>query len=396
MAVIGCQKDEEAPPTNTLVNSIQFNEGRLKITSLQSFNDLMQEGHDHSDDISFVQNKISSTVSSRFISLEMKKNTLTSKIDGFSVSEENGSNATIEDLVPDPIFASVLNEDGEIQIDSTVYKVTLYGTFMFLSDKLSSVDSLIATFDSKNNNHDYSPFTGLTSVQDRFFKIGDGIFLYDTYGYTNGYRPNYLDDEEVLPSNQENYLADFTIDTAEYPTGTDSKVSNASSLSSKNKSNTVKSDEDIYNQLENYSFGPKTLVGKLLSSIRGRDEVHTINFDSKRRVRVNFYDASYIVYSAIGVSVKMEKKNWIGWSGTDASELRIGWDAIQYNAGTGLSLQIPTNVIINSYPYEHPRNLLNRKNYTTTKLETTGKFIESEYRYIFTLEDYQYALSLNK
>ena len=53
-------------------------------------------------------------------------------------------------------------------------------------------------------------------------------------------------------------------------------------------------------------------------------------------------------------------------------------------------------LLINTYPYEHPRNLLNRKNYTTTKLETSGKFVESEYRYIFTPEDYQDALRLNK
>lgn len=49
-----------------------------------------------------------------------------------------------------------------------------------------------------------------------------------------------------------------------------------------------------------------------------------------------------------------------------------------------------------SYLYEHPRNLLNRKNYTYMLLSTSKKFTDNEYRYIFTVEDYQDALRLNK
>jgi hypothetical protein len=49
-----------------------------------------------------------------------------------------------------------------------------------------------------------------------------------------------------------------------------------------------------------------------------------------------------------------------------------------------------------SYAYEHPRNLLNRKNYSYMLLESSKKFTDNEYRYIFTIDDYQDALLLNK
>jgi len=49
-----------------------------------------------------------------------------------------------------------------------------------------------------------------------------------------------------------------------------------------------------------------------------------------------------------------------------------------------------------SYVYEHPRNILNRKNYTYMLLGSNKKFTDNEYRYIFTAEDYQDALRLNK
>jgi len=49
-----------------------------------------------------------------------------------------------------------------------------------------------------------------------------------------------------------------------------------------------------------------------------------------------------------------------------------------------------------SYAYEHPRNLKNRNNYTYKILESSKKFTSNEYRYIFTPEDYQDAVKLNK
>ncbi len=49
-----------------------------------------------------------------------------------------------------------------------------------------------------------------------------------------------------------------------------------------------------------------------------------------------------------------------------------------------------------SYAYEHQRNLKNRNSYTHTILESSKKFADNEYRYIFTIADYQDALRLNK
>jgi len=38
-----------------------------------------------------------------------------------------------------------------------------------------------------------------------------------------------------------------------------------------------------------------------------------------------------VVYSGIGLNVKYQKKNWIGWSKTDCEELRWGWEGLIYS-----------------------------------------------------------------
>lgn len=41
-----------------------------------------------------------------------------------------------------------------------------------------------------------------------------------------------------------------------------------------------------------------------------------------------FYYYNYKFYTEFGASAEMQKKNWIGWSGKQASELLIGWSNI--------------------------------------------------------------------
>lgn len=276
---------------------------------------------------------------------------------------------SLEKLVPDKIFASVLNENAEIQIDNTVYKVTKYGTFMIPTDKLGRVNDLVKIWDSKSSNQSnmsvqsikgnnyqdterYSPYANADIVYDNFYSIEQNIYLYDTYGYTDGNNPDFYE-PDVIESRytSPDYIQNFTIDEADYL----SVWSNPFEISGTPNQNIYEiqnTENHIYNNLATFNFGAKTLGGKLIEAIRGRDEVYTVNFSDNNRIRVNFYDASYIIYSALGVSAKMQKKNWIGWSGTNADELRIGWDAIQYDAGWSLSFTPPSSSYVS--PYSKP------------------------------------------
>lgn len=362
-----CKKDNENLKSIVKTTSIKFEDGRLKINSLQSFNSLIKDAYNHKTDKNYLQNKFSKDFSNRFISFQMKKEIQNNAILLKLNSDDNVQpEPLIDKLVPDPIFASVLNENGELQVDSTIYKVTKYGTFMIPANKLIKLNSIISLWNSKTiisqnktsrtqgNNSTLSVFSpyedlNLTQIEQGFYSIESDIYLYDSYGYTNGNEPNFYDnDESESSTNSENLLANFTSDPVNYTSVWSN--TNQSNGGYNGVTNTLLSNEDyIYNNLETYSFGAKTWAGKFFESIRGRDEIHTVNFNNDNRIRVNFYDASYIIYSALGVSVKLQKKNWIGWSKTNADELRIGWDVIQYDASWGLDFNPPQLGYTNPY-----------------------------------------------
>lgn len=355
-----CKKEiNNFKPNNNLDKSIKFESGRLKINSLKSFNSLIKDAYNHKVNSKFLQEKFSKEFSDKFVSFQMKKENQYKKSPiKLNSTENNQESPSLEQLVPDPIFASVINENGEIQVDSTIYKVTKYGTFMIPSNKLDELNALISLWNSKttsSQNHvqnkkvfsvssalEFSPYSEATLVDDGLYSVQPDIYLYDTYGYTTGNDPVFYEADNIESGfDSQDFLPNFSTDPVDYT----SVWSDPNLISgSPNSTSVLGSNEDyIYNSLESYSFGAKTLAGKLLESIRGRDEIHTVKFSDNNRVRVNFYDASYIIYSALGVSVKMQKKNWIGWSGTNADELRIGWDVIQYDASWGLNFTPPQN-----------------------------------------------------
>lgn len=132
--------------------------------------------------------------------------------------------------------------------------------------------------------------------------------------------------------------------------------------------------ENVYGNLETYAFGSKTVVGGWIEAIRGRDEVETIYFDDKRRLRVNFYDSSYGIYSAVGLSAKFQKKNWIGWSGTQTNTLVLGWEFVDFQSGTITPFTPPSNNPPSFPPIDIPG--------TTKKYKLVDlRFLNKEYKY---------------
>ncbi|WEK21404.1 MAG: hypothetical protein P0Y49_09660 [Candidatus Pedobacter colombiensis] len=210
----------------------------------------------------------------------------------------------IEQLIPDENFAAVLNENLEVMVENTIYKVTPYGTFMIEQPAYTGfIQRLNAIPYEEDQVLVDDPFYQ-NRISDNVYQIEEGVTLIDTYEASVNQIENVLQvqDYPVTYSATWQYRPD--------------------------------ADAWIYDNLPTIKYGGKTWLGKLFESIFGREEIHTENFESKRRVRVNFYNMSWGVYSSIGVSVKMQKKNWIGWSGTNASELRMGWDAMEYYIGS--------------------------------------------------------------
>jgi len=327
LVIGGCKKESNYSLKIADKEGISIKDGRLVFVNQNSFKDLMQRAHEnkstdlinnfvsnlagHESFISLRQEAIIFSKTGKLSTVSLKKSLSMSLFPGRIPLQSNNSDLSppagpgleeipLDSLVQDPYFASMLNPQGEIEVENTVYKVTGYGTFMSAPEYKPEVDDLV----DKLNNGILTLDDVVINDGESFFKIlGKPIRLYDTYGAINDQKDDKINvqDYPVTYSSTYQYRPD--------------------------------ADAWIYDGIPTIQYGGKTWFGKLFESIRGRDEVYTDNFESTRRVRVTFYNSSWVVYSSVGISVQMQKKNWIGWSGTEANELRLGWDAMEYYCG---------------------------------------------------------------
>lgn len=321
-----CKKADNVPSQIDKTDEISIKDGRLVFAHQSSFKDLMQKAHEkkstelinnivsnlvgHQDFISLREEAIIFSKTGKLSSVSLKKSLkmtlspgkipLQSNIDLSPPAGPELEETPLDSLVQDPYFASMLNPQGEIEVENAIYKVTGYGTFISAPEDKPEVDDLV----DQLNNGVLELNNIVTNEGGSFFKIlGKFIRIYDTYGT--------ISDQKDDKMNVQDYPVTYS-STYQYRPDTDAW---------------------IYDSLPTIQYGGKTWLGKVFESIRGRDEVFTDNFESKRRVRVTFYNSSWVVYSSVGISVQMQKKNWIGWSGTEANELRLGWDAMEYYCG---------------------------------------------------------------
>ena len=308
-------------------NEIKIVDGRLSFQSTQSFEKLMttlsQDRVENANDLVTTLTGLSNFVSLsefvakgeevKFIRVQSSAKSFNQQLklansSGVISFAETGAGmdtdmlTTLDELVPDPYFASVLNSDMEVMVEDDIYKVTPYGTFVVDQQHYNQLQEML---DNTLYDGTIDPNESFYSNQigDRLYQVAPGIKLVDSYEVTAAEANDVLNIQYYPVVNNPVY---------QY---------------------TPSPDAWIYNNLPTIQYGGKTWAGKVLQSIIGREEVYTENFEAKRRVKVNFYNIYWGVYSAIGVSVQLQKKNWIGWSSTEAPELRMGWDAIEYSIG---------------------------------------------------------------
>ncbi len=191
----------------------------------------------------------------------------------------------VDTLVEDPAFASVLNSKGEVQVDSTTYRITPYGTFMYLPEKENQVDQKISELEKGNTIPE-------TEQKPYLYKVDDGVYRYATF-------------------------VEARDNTGEYTSGgTDSSVGNSTSSSSQ---------KDI----ESYVVSvEQTGLGKFF----GFSTSFSRNFDSQHRMKFKFSSPNFQLFTYINIKVKFQKKNgWGVWSKTKCDKIILGWDGLIYN-----------------------------------------------------------------
>lgn len=213
-------------------------------------------------------------------------------------------------LIEDPFISEIVNEDLELAVDDVVYKITPYGTLYTPVGNYEEMQDLVEEFNmdklSLNDAINYELYEHPVANEEGLYEVAPGVMLYDTYevattkkelsGRTSG-----------IPQDIVNTVAVAKIQNEEVNAG-------------------------FYSSLPVIKYGKHTFLGKIWSGIFGgaNNEVYTANFSGKRRIKVSLYNRNYVVRKVLGLKVKTQKKNWIGWSGTNADEIRLGWDGISF------------------------------------------------------------------
>ncbi len=222
-----------------------------------------------------------------------------------------------EELVPNENFSALLNTRGEITVDNTLYRITEFGTFYCEPQLQSDLDIFYNDLTTKEN----SDFIGIY-VDEQTIRVKEGIYLVDTYGLLN---PEVVDDFTYNFPELDDYIASTT-----------------NSPSTNNGLNIPGIDK-----FPRFKSGAKTVAGKIVSSLFGDNSYKTVKLSSKRKLRAKLYDYNYKVYQEIGGYVDMRKKNKIGWSGTSADELVLGWR----NVILELDTKVPDMPVLQSPAY---------------------------------------------
>jgi len=184
-------------------------------------------------------------------------------------------------LVPNKNLAKLLNEQGEVKVGNLIYRIAPEGTFFYPPDREKRFKELYTTS---------SNIKGI-EVSENLYLVEEGIYRYDTFK-----------EELMIDENR-----DATLELLK-------------------KSTPLLSIP--FEDFESYNANPHTWLGKGWSSMFGENIPYTININKERRLKGKFYNYNYVFYSESGILAKMEKKNWIGWSGIKAKELIIGWRGI--------------------------------------------------------------------
>lgn len=218
---------------------------------------------------------------------------------------------SISELVPDLSLRMFLNQDMEIEIEDFIYKVTPLGTFYTYKSNYEKLIKAISGFQKEGNNSGLN----MSNVPNK-----DDVFFFDTFG------------EEIDNSDLNSRKAEFSNWTnpgsGVLIPGPIYGLPNAE-----------------YDKFKTYSYGAKTVIGKLIEGKFGGGTSFEENYNSSIRLRVRLYDFNYIFYKSLGLHAKLQKKGWTGiWAlnrKEKAQKMVLGWDALLFD------LKIPYAMPIN-------------------------------------------------
>ncbi|MGF1587159.1 MAG: hypothetical protein ACFCUM_17700 [Bacteroidales bacterium] len=201
------------------------------------------------------------------------------------------------DLVPNEDLATLLNTKGEIQVGNLMYRITPAGTYYYDPSLREDVDAIIEQLDEMKGQQ----------IGEYTFKLAEGITRYNTFEEAA---------EEIVVEDKDFYANDPYWDDAYFD-----MIENSGGAGETRALGTIPG----VNNFPRYSAASQTIVGGWLEDLFGRNKAYYVDISSKRRLKGKLYYYKYHFYDEFGLMAETQKKNWIGWSGTNADEMAIGW-----------------------------------------------------------------------
>lgn len=196
-----------------------------------------------------------------------------------------------DEIIPDPVFAKIVNSNREVKVSGKIYRYVSSGVLIYGDN----VDKSVI------NDFDPSEFEYLQDKDE--VNIGnDVVFVRLLYGANTVdcastkapiLEPGLYDNELVLQSGTRIPSAD--IRKVEYEKGA----------------------------------GDSNGLQKTIASIFGTSVTAENLFDEKHRMKLRTFSQDYLVYTSVGMTVRMQQKKLGIWWRTKAQEFRYGWTGVE-------------------------------------------------------------------
>lgn len=221
--------------------------------------------------------------------------------------------AGFDTLVPEIEVAQLLNVNGQIQIGDSIYKISSKGTYVY---HVSRSDYFIEHFDTLENNSG-------TLINDNLYQLSGDIKRYATF-----------DNREDMFLELDKFIqGDLSItDDSDPIIGDLPEDGEENLLPNEGKQGWDFSNEIDWSQLPLYNTEDISGLDKLWQTLFGCDRGYFYRVSDKRRVKVKLYYYNYIFWASTGAYVVLQKKNWIGWSGTETSKIMLKWNNIVFRS----------------------------------------------------------------
>lgn len=199
---------------------------------------------------------------------------------------------SFDDYIPNKKFASLLNAKAEIEVNDTIYKISKRGTYYFHKSLLRLFERNYRTFATNKASHIEGSLYSFKNISISGLDSCDNIYLYDTFGNIDSI------DRNIETSSPLKTRAGGKLDYGNVTYYTDKRWEEALNL-------------DWDNQ-DSYYTDAKTIAGKLIQGMFGRNKSFETYFNSTKRLTAKLYYYNYVGYSEIGGEGKMQKKAWLG------------------------------------------------------------------------------------